>query len=270
MGASVREGRRHLGLLGEYFAQYLKVRVGYRGDFWISLAASFAATIFSLAFVFILFRNVPQLGDWSFYEIVFLYGFALIPYGIFNVLSPNLYDFGAEFIMEGKFDRVLVRPVASLFQVIFENFRIESFQEIISGVVIVIWSGMYLHHAWSVLDVLLLILFALCGGAIYLSIFLILSTCSFWFEDRIGLSAPVWNLIAFGRYPLSIYAGYIQFFLSWIVPFGFATFYPTVRLLHRTRFHEYAPLAPVVTVVCIAVALWFWQRGVRHYSSTGS
>ena len=21
---------------------------------------------------------------------------------------------------------------------------------------------------------------------------------------------------------------------------------------------------------CIAAALWFWQRGVRHYSSTGS
>ena len=267
---SAHETRRHLGLLGEYFAQYLKVRVGYRGDFWIGLAASFAATIFALAFVVILFRNVPRLADWSFDEILFLCGFSLIPYGIFNVLSPNLYDFGAEFIMEGKFDRVLVRPVASLFQVIFENFRIESIQEIVSGLAIVILAGRYLHYAWTATDVLLLVIFALCGGAIYLSIFLILSTCSFWFEDRIGISAPVWNLIAFGRYPLSIYAGYIQFFLSWIVPFGFATFYPTVRLLHRTRFHYYAPLVPLVTAACITAALWFWQRGVRHYSSTGS
>ncbi|MGB6199778.1 MAG: ABC-2 family transporter protein, partial [Candidatus Acidiferrales bacterium] len=96
------ETKRHLGLLGEYFAQYLKVRVGYRGDFWIGLATSFAATVFALAFVFILFRNVPSLVGWSFNEIIFLYGFSLIPYGIFNVLSPNLYDFGAEFIMEGK------------------------------------------------------------------------------------------------------------------------------------------------------------------------
>jgi ABC-2 type transport system permease protein len=54
------------------------------------------------------------------------------------------------------------------------------------------------------------------------------------------------------------------------VPFGFATFYPTVRLLHRTRFHYYAPFVPLVTAACIAVALWFWERGVRHYSSTGS
>jgi ABC-2 type transport system permease protein len=267
---NTHQTKRHLGLLGEYFTQYLKVRVGYRGDFWIGLATSFAATVFALAFVFVLFRNVPRLADWTFYEIVFLYGFSLIPYGIFNVLSPNLYDFGSEFIMEGKFDRVLVRPVASLFQVIFENFRIESFQEIICGVIIVIWTGRYLRYHWTILDVVLLVVFALCGGAIYLAIFLILSTCSFWFEDRIGISAPVWNLIAFGRYPLSIYSGYIQFFLSWIVPFGFATFYPTVRLLHRTRFHYYAPFVPLVTAACIAIALWFWERGVRHYSSTGS
>ncbi len=37
--------RKHLGLLGEYFAQYLKVRVSYRGDFLIGLFTSFAATI---------------------------------------------------------------------------------------------------------------------------------------------------------------------------------------------------------------------------------
>ena len=53
-----------------------------------------------------------------------------------------------------------------------------------------------------------------------------LSCASFWFEDRIGLHPPAWNLLAFGRYPLTIYSGGIQFFLSWIVPFGFATFYP--------------------------------------------
>ena len=103
----------------------------------IGVATSMAATIFALGFVWVLFRNVPRLADWRFEEVLFLYGFSLIPFGVFNVLSQNIYEFGGEYIMEGKFDRVLIRPVSSLFQVLFEAFRIESFQEILVGLVLV-------------------------------------------------------------------------------------------------------------------------------------
>ncbi|MFZ0882200.1 MAG: hypothetical protein WAN14_02265, partial [Candidatus Acidiferrales bacterium] len=36
---------RHFLLFLDYFSQYAKVRVSYRGDFFISLGTSFAATI---------------------------------------------------------------------------------------------------------------------------------------------------------------------------------------------------------------------------------
>jgi ABC-2 type transport system permease protein len=262
--------RRHGELFAEYFTQYLKVRVSYRGDFAIGVATSMAATVFALGFVLVLFSKVPRLADWNFDEVLFLYGFSLIPFGIYNILSVNLYEFGNEYIMEGKFDRVLIRPVASLFQVLFENFRIESFQEVLVGVAVVGWASVRMGHRWSFVDVLLLFFFAVCGAAIYISVFLMLSCASFWFEDRIGLHPPAWNLLAFGRYPLSIYSGAIQFFLSWIVPFGFATFYPSVRLLHRSEFRAYAALVPVVAVVFFGLAVGVWNLGVRHYSSTGS
>lgn len=261
---------RHLSLLAAYFAQYGKVRVGYRGDFFISLATSTAATVFSFGFVWVLFRRVHALSGWSVYEIYFLYGFSLIPFGLFNVLSLNLYEFGATYIMEGKFDRVLLRPLSSLFQVLFETFRIESFQEVVTGTVVVIWAARHLGYHWSALDILLLASFALCGGVIYISVFLLLSTFSFWFEDRIGIHPPFWNVIAFGRFPLSIYNGYIQFLLSWIIPFGFATFYPSARLLGRPEFRAYAPLVPLVAAATLLVAGTSWRLGVRHYSSTGS
>jgi viologen exporter family transport system permease protein len=270
IGRIERNLRRHAALLREYFAQYLKVRVSYRGDFLIGLATSMAATIFALGFVLVLFANVPRLADWRFDEVLFLYGFSLIPFGLFNVLSQNIYEFGSEFIMEGKFDRVLIRPVGSLFQVLFEAFRIESFHEILVGIVLVFWTAKRLGHHWNAVDVLLLAFFAICGAVIYISVFLMLSCFSFWFEDRIGVHPPAWNLLAFGRYPLSIYSGAIQFFLSWIIPFGFATFYPSVRLLHRVRFQGYAALVPLVAATFFGLSLGLWTIGVRHYSSTGS
>lgn len=261
---------RHLALLLAYFAQYAKVRVSYRADFLIGLATSIAATVCSFGFVFVLFSNVPRLADWRFEEVLFLYGFSLIPFGLFNILSLNLYEFGSTYIIEGKFDRVLLRPIASLFQVLFETFRIESFHEVVMGLLVVSWAARRLGIHWRVGDTALLLFFGLCGGVIYIGVFLLLSTVAFWFEDRIGIHPPAWNLLAFGRYPLSIYSGFIQFFLSWIIPFGFATFYPSVRLLNRAEFRSYAPLVPAVAAASLGLALFAWGRGVRHYASTGS
>ena len=262
--------KRHVALLGSYFTQYAKVRVSYRGDFFISAATSMAATIFSLGFVLVLFARIPTLSSWRMEEVLFLYGFSLIPFGIFNVFSLNLYEFGATYIMEGKFDRVLLRPLSSLFQVVFDAFRIESLQEVVVGLVVVIWASQRLHYQWHVVDILLVAFFAVCGGVIYISVFLFLSTFSFFFEDRIGIHPPFWNLLAFGRYPLSIYSGYIQFLLSWIIPFGFATFYPASRLLGRPEFRVYAWLIPLVSAATFALAAGSWRLGLRRYSSTGS
>jgi ABC-2 type transport system permease protein len=262
--------QRHALLLYDYFTQYAKVRISYRGDFFISLATSFAATIFSLGFVVVLFQKTTQLAGWSRDEVIFLWGFTQIPYGIFNVISLNLYDFGNNYIIEGKFDRVLLRPVSSLFQVLFETFRIESLQEVATGIFCMWWATRRLGVVWTPGKFALLIFFGVCAAIIYVSIFLLLSTVSFWFEDRIGVHPPVWNVIAFGRYPLSIYSGVVQFFLCWIIPFGLASFYPSVRLLGRTVNPEYAPLVPVVAVVFLTLAISVWNIGTRHYSSTGS
>jgi ABC-2 type transport system permease protein len=261
---------RHFLLFFDYFSQYAKVRISYRGDFFISLATNFVATIFALGFVVVLFQKVPQLAGWRFEEVLFLYGFSLIPYGIFNIVSLNLYDFGNNFIIEGKFDRVLLRPISSLFQVLFETFRIESFQEIATGIFCMMYASRQLGLAWTPTKFAMLFFFGACAGIIYVSVFLILTTVSFWFEDRIGVHPPIWNVIAFGRYPLSIYSGVVQFFLCWIVPFGLASFYPSVRMLGRTVSPEYAPMVPVVALVFFTFAISLWNLGTRHYSSTGS
>jgi len=262
--------KRHALLFVDYFSQYAKVRVSYRGDFFISLATSFAATVFALGFVIVLFKKVPQIGGWSFDEVLFLYGFSLIPYGFFNIISLNLYEFGNTYIIEGKFDRVLLRPVSSLFQVLFETFRIEALQEIATGTYCMFCASRQLGIAWTPTRFAMLLFFGVCASMIYVSVFLMLTTISFWFEDRIGVHPPVWNMMAFGRYPLTIYSPVVQFFLCWIVPFGLASFYPSVRMLGRTVSPAYAPLVPVVAVVFLTVAISLWNLGTRRYSSTGS
>jgi ABC-2 type transport system permease protein len=246
------------------------VRVAYRGDFLIGLATSILATLFGFGFLYILFLNIPRLQGWKFEEVTFLYAFGLVPFGLFNVLSLNIYEFGNNYIIEGKFDRVLLRPISSLFQVLFEAFRIESLHEVVIGAAGVWWASGRLGIHWTFASLVLFVLFALCGGVIYVSVFTLLSCVSFWYEDRVGVHPPVYNLIGFGRYPLSIYSQLIQFLLSWIIPFAFASFYPSARLLGRPEVRNLALLAPVVATAFLSLLLITWNRGLRQYSSTGS
>ena len=123
--------RFHARLLGLYFAQYAKARLAYRADFATAVLASFLGTAASFSVVLLLFSRFPHLAGWSFPEIVFLYGFSLLPYGLFNVVSLNLYEFADRYLVEGRFDRILLRPVSPLFQILFETFRLESLQEVV-------------------------------------------------------------------------------------------------------------------------------------------
>jgi ABC-2 type transport system permease protein len=178
--------------------------------------------------------------------------------------------FPDRYLIEGRFDRVLVRPVGSVFQVLFESFRLESLQETITGLVGVVWASRRLGLTFSAADVVLFVVWAGCGAVIYLSIFIGLTATSFWIEDRIGIVPPVFNLMQFGRYPLTIYDGWIRFTLSFVIPFAFATFYPTARFLKKSELEGWFWGVPVVAAITLSISLAVWNAGTRRYHSTGS
>lgn len=261
---------RYWGLLGQYFLQYGKVRLAYKADFFLSVATTLVATGFGVALVVLLFRRAPEIAGWSFEEILFLYGFGLIPMALFNVVSVNLYYFGQTYIVEGKFDRVLLRPVHSLFQVMSEQFRLEALADAAVGVGLVIWAGRQMGFEWTIGAAALALLGVTCGTAIYLGVFLILTSVGFWVEDRVGIIPPVYNMLSFGRYPLDIYSPFIRFLLSWVAPFAFAAFYPSAKLLGHAEHDGTFLWLPVVTAVTVGLAILLWNKGVGNYSSTGS
>jgi ABC-2 type transport system permease protein len=260
---------RLFSILIYYFGQYVKSRLAYKGDFFIAVLTSFSATVASFGFLYILFHRVSSLQGWRFEELIFIYGFSLTCLGFFNVLSLNLYEFGERYIMEGRFDQVLLRPLPSLFQILFEAFRVESFQEVITGLAVVSYASWKLQWHFSPAYLLFPVMVA-CGAVIYLSIFTILTSVSFWFEDRIGIIPPVYSMIPFGRYPTTIYNTFLQFLLSWVVPFAFASFYPTTLFLDRREFRVYFYLVPCVALGFGMLALLVWNRGARNYQSTGN
>ena len=175
---------------------------------------------------------------------LFIYGFSLLPLGLFNLVSVNLYGFAEKYIAEGHLDRVLLRPVNPLAQVIFESFNVSGLNEIILGIGIMAYAGLGCTSPGRPADVLAVLLLAPAAALVYVGVFLGLTCVSFWSEDRLGLAPPVYNVIRFSRYPLTIYSRWVQIFLMFVLPFAWVAFYPATWFVGAPEFRRLALLTP--------------------------
>ncbi|MBK8165821.1 MAG: ABC-2 family transporter protein [bacterium] len=261
-------------IFGAYFVQFLKMRLAYRMDFLVDTLAVGFSLLIQLAVLGVLFGKVSALDGWNFPQVLFIYGFSLVPLGLFNLVSVNLYGFADEYLIGGRFDRVLLRPVGSLAQVIFESFNVSGLNEILLGLAVMVHAGRELGWklgaGFGVQDLMVLAVLAPGAALVYLGVFLALTTVSFWFEDKMGLAPPVYNLIRFSRYPITIYSLPVRVFLTFVLPFAWVAFYPAAWFVGGPHLAKVALLTPLVGAVVFGGAVLLWRRGVRNYVSTGS
>ena len=65
------------------------------------------------------------------------------------------------------------------------------------------------------------------------SLNLITCVSAFWVMDSVPVTRVVFDNHVFAQYPLTIYPKAIGIWLTWMIPYGFASFYPASYLLGR-------------------------------------
>ena len=163
-----------------YFAQFLKSRLVYKGDFFASLIGTAFIGAGGLLFIIFLIdgETVKAIKGWSRSEVLFVYGYSLLATAMFSTLAPNLYNFADRYIIQGEFDRVLLRPLNSLCQVLFESFNLESLANILVGLGVVLYAGGKLGITLTALDLVWLVVSAFSGAVILLSVFILVHFCA--------------------------------------------------------------------------------------------
>lgn len=259
----------HARIFIEYFKQYLKTRLEYRGDFVAQLATDLLFQAVNLVFILVVFSHTTHLQGWSREEVIFIYGYFLVPYAIFASFF-NLWDFNERFIIKGELDRVLTRPVHSLVQVMMETMAPESLLGVVTGIAVMGWSASQMDLVWSFMDGLLFLLFVVGGVAIYGGIYIALTSISLFSDSKTDIQPIMYNIGNYGRYPVNLYSRVIQFVLTWILPFAFVGFYPASLLLGRERWETLALLTPLMGAVFFTGGLLIWNWGIRHYRGAGN
>lgn len=239
-------------------------------DFFFGFFSFFLNQIMGVVFLYLIFEKIPNLNGWSFYELVFIYGYAQIPRGIDHFLTDYLWLFARKTVKEGSFDRYLLRPVNPLFQVIVERCQPDGLGEILIGILLVLYASMKLKITISVAGICLFIISVIAGAIIFAAIKLFFASNAFFMKDSYSLLFLVYNMSDFAKYPTTIYSKTIQRVLSYIIPFAFTAFIPASFFLQRGNVYATIGMELLVALISFFIAYQYFMFGCNRYESAGN
>ena len=258
----------------QYWRVNLLTMVEYRANFIMWFFFTIVYHGVALAALYVTMRQFPSMNGWDFRQMFFLYALWMTGHETHNSLFFTIVSV-PDYIREGRFDRFLVRPLDTLFQVLTVP------QQIVpDGLVLgIITLGAATAAAGVKVDAafaLLIVPIVLGGALIDLGISLAIATVAFWFVRVDTLRWVVMSLEQdFTRYPISIYSRGVRIVLSFVLPFAFMNYFPATYFLQKsdTGMHlnpAVGLLTPAIGLAWTAAAYAFWRVGLRHYQGTGS
>ena len=231
-----------------FVVQELKRMMEYKGDFIVGVIGFLMVQCSNLLFLWIIFNNIPNLLGWSLNEVVFIYGFSLIPKGIDHLFFDNLWAIGHFTVRKGDFDKYLTRPVNTLVHVLFEKLQIE----------------------WSVFKVLLGIAAVFFATFIFTGIKIITASVAFWKKRSGNIIYMVYMFNDFAKYPVTIYNEVIKNLITYIIPFAFTAYFPALYLLTGENPLYNVGMTVLMSLALMSLGVFVWHRGIRAYESAGS
>jgi ABC-2 type transport system permease protein len=261
------------GLYRQYWRINLLTTLEYRENFLLWAVFTVVYHGSAIAALAIVLTAFPAMNGWTFRDMAFLYGLWMLAHALHNTFFSAVSDV-PERIRDGEFDRVLVRPLDALFQVIAtpgQLFPDELLLALAFFAFATVYSGVRVDAAF-----VCLVPPIVAGGALIdLGINLFIATLAFWFVKVDALRWLVLQLEAeFTRYPISIYGRGVRLLLTFAVPFAFMNYFPASYLLnkHDATFAfppQVGLLGPAIGVAFVLAAYAFWRLGLNRYQGVG-
>ncbi|MDQ2866308.1 MAG: ABC-2 family transporter protein [Candidatus Eremiobacteraeota bacterium] len=258
----------------QYWRVNLLTMLEYRANFFMWFGFTIVYHGVALGALYVTLREFPSMNGWNFRQMFFLYALWMTGHELHNALFFNVVSV-PEFVREGRFDRFLVRPLDTLFQVLTVPQQISPDGFVIAVATLAIATNIA-HVQTNWIFAIFIPLTVIGGALIDLGISLAIATVSFWFVRVDTLRWAVMSLEQdFTRYPISIYSRGVRLMLTFVFPFAFMNYFPATYFLQKADTGlQLNPvvglLTPAIGLAWLLVSYLFWQVGLRRYQGTGS
>jgi len=250
----------------------LRTRLAYKWNFAVGLLLQMALNFSELAAILLIIQRVHNIGGWDAYGLMILFGLMSASSGIYHIFASELNSFD-KYLVDGQFDAILTRPAPTLLTIAARSVDLEHSAIFLQGVGVLafvyIKKTAQLH--FGVNTIVEMAVGIICGAFIWFSIVTATATLGFW-TTQVDNLQPVllYGPETASAYPLTIYPKAIQLVFYSILPTAFGAFIPASVILHKGVGDIALVYCGLVSLIAFAVAVWFWNFGVRHYTSTGT
>ncbi len=259
----------YLRLFGVYVRVNVLGELAYRVNFYIQLFQTLVELATALAGLAVIFTYTDSLHGWTPDEMLALVGVYFMAGGLIGlVIEPSLEQFITA-VRDGSLDFTLTKPEDSQLLVSVQTVNIWKVIDIVMGAAVLITALVRLGEKIGVGQAATFGLMALAGLIIIYSFWLILATLAFWFVRVENILVIFQSMYEAGRWPISLYPGWLRFALTFIVPVAFATTMPAEALTGRlgpSTLLETLALAAALFVIARIV----WSVGIRHYAGASA
>ncbi|MDE7282391.1 MAG: ABC-2 family transporter protein, partial [Lachnospiraceae bacterium] len=253
-----------------FAVQYMKTVMQSKVDFLVGLGGFLISQAAGLAFLYLVFKQIPSMKEWTLEQMLFIYGFAQIPRGIDHLLTDNLWMVGWQMVIKGTFDKYMLRPMNIFFQIVCEKVQFDAVGELLVGMFFVGRAVVYGVVQVTLLKALLFIVSIVAGSIIYTSVKLVLASIAFWVKDSAPIMTTAYDMANFAKYPIEIYAKPIQIVLMTILPFAFVAYIPATFFLINANIWRTIAAECVIAVVFWLFAYGLFKKGLAAYESAGN
>lgn len=259
-----------------YFSKAsLNSRLQYKVDAILTTIALLATNASGIVVIYFTLNKFNNIGGWNINELLFSYSILFLTYGIFIILFAGLRDFRYR-IIDGAFDRMIIRPRGVLFQLMSGNSDwLAACGYGLLGMVFFVYSAIKIGIHWDVQTIVYYFITIISGVLIHAAIYLFFASLRFFFIETDNLiNLFYYNMKEFAKYPISIFKKAIQFILIYIVPISFINYFPSQYLLRKDDLAQYPELfiylAPILGIILYLLAYLFWRFSLKYYKSTGN
>jgi ABC-type uncharacterized transport system, permease component len=253
----------------KFFSIHLKSAMQYKASFFMLTLGQFLTSFSTFLAIFFLFNRFQSVDGYTFNEVLICYSSVLFGYTFAECFMRG-FDTFPSIISNGTFDRIMVRPMNEMFQVVCHRIEFARIGRLLQAIAIICYAIPTSGIQWNFGTVGVYIMMCFGGFAVFTGLFIVFAgICFFTLEGLEFMNIFTDGGRTLSTYPLNIYGKEILMFTTFVIPFACVQYYPFTYLIGRNTsvINAFLPLAGLLFLI----PCWlFWKIGVRHYKSTGS
>ncbi len=262
--------RYYLKIYFRLASQYLKERMQFRVDCFCEIAGMVLVNVFGLLTFWVVFNSITSLGGFSFYEMLYLYGFSLMAMSPQQLLLDNAWMLFNK-VVTGEFLKYCFRPVNILFYYMAETVDIKGFSQFALGVGMLIFAWIKLGIKMSFLNVITFLILWIGAALICMGLIVLSSVFGFMGGGTNAAIQLASDLKGYGRYPLTIFNRVLRVIFTFVIPIGFIAYYPASYFIGGKGIPPaLIYLSPVIGFIFFYISGRIWVHYAQRYVGTGS